>query len=101
AKVNGISLELKGDSKYIKYPQAASLNLTPAKEYPFEVTVKDTAGNYYTQSFIVNYMPMDYSLDGSDLDYYKKVQRLDLEVDQIKGNTCALYSSEEELHERD
>ncbi|NMT18577.1 hypothetical protein HKA99_29995, partial [Vibrio parahaemolyticus] len=40
-------------------------------------------------------------MDGSDLDYYKKVQRLDLEVDQIKGNTCALYSSEEELHERD
>ncbi|MDW2323139.1 Ig-like domain-containing protein [Vibrio sp. 1159] len=101
AKVNGVTLDLLGNSKYIKYPQAASLNLTPSKEYPFEITVKDTAGNYYTKAFIVNYMPMDYSLDGSDLDYYKKVQRLDLDVDQTKGNSCALYSSEAELHERE
>lgn len=101
AKVNGETIELEGESKYAKSLKAASLNLTPAVEYPLEITVRDSAGNTFTKGFRVNYMPMKYEIKNDDQAYYRKVQRVELEVDQTKGKSCGLYSSESEMKERD
>ena len=99
-KVNGTDLEMVGDAKFLKELKAASLNLTPHQKYPLEITVRDSAGNTHTEGFVVNYMPMDFEVENSDVDYYQKVQRLDMDVNQIEGDNCPLYGSEEDLGRR-
>ncbi|MGO3444977.1 MAG: Ig-like domain-containing protein [Pseudoalteromonas distincta] len=99
-KVNGTDLTMEGESPYLKKLKGAELALTPQREYPFEVKVKDNAGNIFTKAMTVRYMPMDYKLKDSELEYYKKVQRIDLDVMQTQGISCALYGNEAELSDR-
>lgn len=100
-KANGTELEMVGEQDFVKKLKGAHLNLTPQTQYPLEITVRDTAGNVHTEAMRIGYMPMDYKLKGAGLEYYKKVQRLDLDVSQVQGEHCALYSSEAELQERE
>ena len=98
-KVGGQDLGLEGDSFFAKKLKAAELLLTPQMEYRMEVTVKDEAGNVHTESILVNYMPMDYELEYADETYYKTIQRLNLDINKLKGVMCPLYASEAEMSE--
>ncbi|EPR7484005.1 TPA: Ig-like domain-containing protein [Vibrio parahaemolyticus] len=100
AKVNGTALTMEGAAKHVKKLKGAHLGLTPQMDYPLEITVRDTAGNQYTEAMRIRYMPMDYKLKHADLEYYKEVQRLDMDVVQTKGARCALYASEEDLKKK-
>ncbi|WP_432782835.1 Ig-like domain-containing protein [Vibrio parahaemolyticus] len=100
AKVNGTELTMEGPAKHVKKLKGAHLGLTPQMEYPLEITVRDTAGNQYTEAMRIRYMPMDYKLKHADLEYYKEAQRLDMDVVQTQGVHCALYASEEDLKKK-
>ena len=101
AKINGIPMELEGELDFAKTLKGADLKLKPLSNYPLSITVKDKAGNISTQIVRIEYMPIDFAIEDSDTKFYRKAQRLDLDIEQLRGDSCSMYSSRSEIELRD
>lgn len=94
ARINGQKLILEGKQSFVKgLALPNNFELAPQHEYPLTVKVSDSAGNSYTKTFKVFYMPMDYDLESVDNTFYSNVQRIKLKVRQTQGVNCPLYES--------
>jgi len=90
---NSRQIPMTGDKVNVK--TVGATDFEPNQDMVLQVHATDAAGNATVQDFLIQYMPVDFELDGIPSSLYQTVEAVRIGLRQTKGFKCKLATSDE------